>query len=406
MLQMAVKTRPQETLPKGVRFDAKRGDYVWQVKRVNEDGTTFRKVGYEKNPKDANRARDAAIQAHEQGQTQQSQVPTFGEWCEYFKTEILPVMPSRKGEPYSATTVQSYVPIIDNSLIGLLGDILLTKMTPEHVEAMLKTVGGEVQTRLNVRNLGSKIYEVAQLRGKVPHGYNPFKAVQIAKAKTKRDEDGNEISHVRLLTKDDEAHMMQVASTQWCYGAILLAIKCGLRQGEVLGLEWANVDLERKVINVRQQRQRISKKTRDLMGIKAKGGLMKVNPKTDAGFRTIPLPASMFDWLRAERETNKTPFVIPNTLGNNPREPRRLTEYFKNVVDICKLKIADENGTPLAVPTFHDLRHTWCTRHANDYKTPPHVLCKLAGHSRIETTLGYYVHAEEGDLFSAQANVA
>lgn len=403
---MATKDKITAEVPKGVRLDAKRKEYVWQVKRVRDDGIVFRRTGYAKTIKEAEKARDKAILAYESGEVEQTEVQTFGVWAKYFKNDILPVAPSRSGQPYSPRTVQGYVAIIDTTLIPLLGGIKLTKLTPEHVEAMLKEAGGEPQTRLNIRNLGSKLYEVAIRRKKVPHGYNPFKAVMIAKAKTKRDGDGHEISHVRVLNMEEEAKMMQVASCQWCYGAILLAIKCGLRMGEVLGLEWTNIDFEKGTLAVRQQRQRITKATRDLMGIKSSGGLLKLDPKSDSGFRTIPLPRSVVTWLTEEREHNQTSYVIPNIHGNNPREPRRLTKCFNDVVDVCMLKIVNEAGTPLAQPTFHDLRHTFCTRHANDYKTPPHVLMKLAGHSRIETTLGYYVHAEEGDLYAAQANVA
>ncbi len=399
---MATKTL---VLPKGVR-KGKDGRFYWEFDKLRTDGSRFRKAGSVKTAEEAASKLKSAAEDFESNEQSTGRVPTFGEWCEYFKTDIMPVMPSRSGKPYSPRTVQGYVAIIDATLVPMLGDIILNKMTPEHVESMLKKAGGEAQTRKNIRNLGSKLYEVAQLRAKATHGFNPFKAVLIAKPKMKRDSEGHEISHVRVLTADEEKRLFAEAECHWCFGAILIAIKCGLRMGEVLGLEWANIDFDKGTLTVRQQRQRITKKTRDLMGIKSKGGLMKLDPKSDWGFRMIPLPTSALKWLQDERTRNQTPFVIPNINGNNPKEPRRLTQCFNDVVTKAEITIADEHGKPLAKPTFHDLRHTWCTRHANDYRTLPHVLKKLAGHSRIETTLGYYVHAEEGDLFSAQHNVS
>lgn len=391
-------------LPRGIRL-GKDGRYHWEFDRVRTDGSRYRKAGSSKTAEDAYASWLAQADTFDQGEATGGKVPTFGEWADYVVQHILPVAPSRSGEPHKPRTVQSYVNIIEKTLKPLLGGILLDKMTPEHVEAMLAKVGGEDQTRKNIRNLGSKIYGIAGVRGKVPQGYNPFKAVLIAKSKRKRDEHGHEVTDARILTHEEEEALLQAASGHWCYGAILIAARCGLRLGEVLGLEWANIDHERNVLYVRQQRQRITKATRDLMGIKSKGGLMKIDPKTESGRRMIPLPPSVAEWLKTERTKNKTPFIIPNEQGTNCKEPRRLNDCLNKLVLKAQIKPHSADGKPLPLPTMHDLRHTWCTRMATEYKVLPNVLMRLAGHSRIETTLGYYVHTDEADLFSAMSNV-
>jgi integrase len=404
---MAQKRTPKldpSSLPRGIR-QGKDSRFHWEVDRIRTDGSRFRKAGSAKTAEDALERFNAALAEFEGGESSNGRTPTFGEWAEYAKTQIFPVAPSRSGKPFSPRTVQGYVGIIEGSLKPLLGDILLDRLTPEHVEAALVKIGGEPQTRLNVRNLGSKLYEIAARRGKVPQGFNPFKAVQIAKPKRKRDDEGHEVKDARVLTHSEEEALLSKADGHWCYGAILLACRLGLRMGEVLGLEWADVDFEAKTVTIRQQRQRITKATRDLMGIKSKGGLMKVDPKSEWGFRMIPLPASVLAWLKEERARNESPFIIPNELGNNPKEPRRLTGCFNAAVAKAEIKPHDAKGKPLPMPTFHDLRHTWCTRMATEYKVLPNVLMRLAGHSRVETTLGFYVHSEEADLFGAMANI-
>ncbi len=173
----------------------------------------------------------------------------------------------------------------------------------------------------------------------------------------------------------------------------------------MLGLDWENINLTDKIIIVSQQRQRVNKKTRDLMKIESKQGLLVVDPKTTTSKRVVPIPPSVVDWLKEERERNTTRFLIPNTIGTNSREKNKLTEAFNALVVKAKIKPHDADGRPLPMPTFHDLRHTFCTRMANDYKVLPNVLMRLAGHSRIETTLGFYVHVEDGDLAEAMNNV-
>src|SRR5262249_27321667 len=73
---------------------------------------------------------------------------------------------------------------------------------------------------------------------------------------------------------------------------VLLALLCGLRRGEILALRWSNVDLDRKVLRVRQSLE----ETRS-------GGVRFKEPKSKAGRRDITMPDVVIDTLRDHRRS-------------------------------------------------------------------------------------------------------
>lgn len=395
-------------LPKGVRL-GKDSRFHWEIDRKRDDGTRYRKAGSSKSSAAAGAKYRDALKEFEQGlQSQQS--PTFGEWADYCIRSLFPTMKSRRGRGYAPTTFTEYERQLTNNLKPHIGDILLTRLTPEHIDAALMKLKG-IENKVKARNVGSKVFDLAEKRRKVAVGTNPFRAVSIAPKRKERHKDGTVIQTIRLLSQSEEKLLLDKSKHHpdygWIHGVILLGLRLGLRKGEILGLEWSHIDFKAKTIRIAQQRQRISKSTMKTMNLKSDGGgLMIVEPKTDAGFRTIPLPPSCLKWLESERKLNNTRFVIPNTLGNLPREPRKVDNAFRKIVEICKLdKSEDGNGNPLPVPTPHDLRHTFCSRMANDYGVPIQVLAAIAGHSDASVTLGYYVHAESEGIAKAMANV-
>jgi integrase len=73
------------------------------------------------------------------------------------------------------------------------------------------------------------------------------------------------------------------------WAAYELAVRIGLRRGELLGLRWSDVDLHEGVLTVRQALQRVG------------GELLIVAPKTQRSARRVALPAECVTALRAQR---------------------------------------------------------------------------------------------------------
>ena len=163
-----------------------------------------------------------------------------------------------------------------------------------------------------------------------------------------------------------------------------LALMCGLRRGELLGLKWEDADLERGALAVRRTLSR------------GEGGRWEIGqPKTSSGRRSIELPASCVAALRKHRaaqnaqrlaigetwEDNR--FIFTNPIGG-PLHVNSLMSRFERLI------------VEAAVPRirFHDLRHTCATLHLAA-RTQPKGVQELLGHSNIAMTLDRYSHVSQ-----------
>jgi integrase len=159
-----------------------------------------------------------------------------------------------------------------------------------------------------------------------------------------------------------------------------VALALGLRQGEALGLQWRDVDLDRGLIRVVHQLQRVDSK------------LTLVSLKTDKSRRTLQVPASTLRGLRdhharqaAEREQlgdgwHDRDLVFTKPDGR-PLEGSTVTRLFHHHLD--------EAGLPQR--RFHDLRHS-CATLLLVQGVSPRVVMEVLGHSDVGMTLNTYSH--------------
>ncbi|NJQ03552.1 site-specific integrase [Streptomyces zingiberis] len=165
------------------------------------------------------------------------------------------------------------------------------------------------------------------------------------------------------------------------YALYLLAVTLGLRKGELLGLRWDVVDLDRGELAVTRSLQRIN------------GELVSAEPKTRHSRRTIPLPSFVRDALRARCEQQRqeraecggewmdSGHVFTTAVGS-PVDPRNLNRHW----------YALQKRTGLEGYRFHDLRHSFVSL-LLDLGVAPHIVREIAGHSDLQVTLGIYAHA-------------
>lgn len=152
-----------------------------------------------------------------------------------------------------------------------------------------------------------------------------------------------------------------------------------MRRGELLGLEWKDVDLEGRKITIRQ----------NLVALKGK--FVFSEPKTRGSYRTIPFPERALEVLRTWRKKwleermalgpgwPETDLVFPTSL-HTPMHPRNLLRSLKEI-----LRKAD---LPQDI-TIHALRHTYASLLLAQGEHPK-VVQELLGHSSISTTLDVY----------------
>lgn len=161
---------------------------------------------------------------------------------------------------------------------------------------------------------------------------NPCVRVRRTKAETKKIE--------AFTVEEQRAIEAEISrSDDRRFHGILLCLYTGLRIGELLGLTWSDVDLERGVIKI----------TKTVYREKDESGAWQLcvdTPKTKASDRVIPLPEYITNMLREDYENAKTPYVVENKKANECRFVRTNT-YLKN--SPSAREFASSTSTPCAI---------------------------------------------------------
>ena len=151
------------------------------------------------------------------------------------------------------------------------------------------------------------------------------------------------------------------------YG-ILLCLYSGLRIGELIALQWSDIDFTKGILTV-------SKSCHN-----SKGGLIIDEPKTATSRRVIPLPKQLLPILKGIKKRSRSPFVV--SANGKPVSVRSYQRSFELLLK--KLNIPHKG--------FHSLRHTFATRALEcgmDVKT----LSEILGHKNPTVTLNRYAHS-------------
>ena len=176
--------------------------------------------------------------------------------------------------------------------------------------------------------------------------------------------------------------------------AWLLAAVCGLRRGELAGLQWCDIDYDARLIRVRRQRQAVPGR-----------GIVTAPPKSASGVRDIPLPNQLAAELAALQAGQQAaamlggmpppPWVLP---GRSP--DGGVSPYAIDAAHRAQCARAGVRPIPL-----HGLRHTMAAA-AIASGTSARVLQTLLGHASITTTAHIYAHVSGAAQRSAIDHIA
>ena len=182
------------------------------------------------------------------------------------------------------------------------------------------------------------------------------------------------------LTPEQAKRLLENVREDRLRALYVLAITAGLREGELLGLRWDDVDLERKLLQVRRQLTR----TRDGLSFTApKRGKARVVRLTDIAIAALKAhrEAQNEERARAGSLWEETSLVFTSSIGT-PVDVGNLTyRSFRPL-----LKSAD-----LPRIRFHDLRHT-CATLLLSKGTHPKIVQEMLGHANISMTMDTYSH--------------
>ena len=181
-------------------------------------------------------------------------------------------------ETVRPSTWTRYAGMVRTHHLPGLGRIPLSKLAASDVERMLRDMDGSPRTRHHAR----AILRTALARA-VRHGLILRNAAALAEPPRveHREVEAWEASQVRTFLQSVRGHRLEALFT--------VAVVTGLRQSELLGLRWSDVDLSAGTLTVRQSLQRVD------------GKMTAVETKTARSRRTVPLPELALLALRALR---------------------------------------------------------------------------------------------------------
>ena len=420
---------------KGIRIQPD-GRYRVDIVRVLPDGQRYRRSSAFKELPDAVTFRDSVLAECKRlcdgGAVVADNAYTLADWCDHCLDTIMPNQANRRGKNYTANTLRGYRQLIDAYIKPRIGDVKLSRLNSDHVDSLIGGLTSE-PLKINSKNALSRILDLAEQKGKRQLNSNPCRAIRIGRTRHRRtgpetkivrkvrisgngpstkyriEEEsvpsGLPIDHKRVLSFEEERVLLEHVRTHPIhssyYTPILLGLRAGLRIAESLGLDWNNVDFKSGMLRVEQQAQRVTGK-----------GYQAVDPKSQAGFREIPMSPNLIDHLKGLKLLSSSPHVICNSVGDR-RDAARCHNRLKELCEECGLGDKVERGRFLPRPSFHDLRRTCLTRLAtgrlsekvNSTPVPPTVLIRISGHEDVQTLLSYYTIADDSDIRTAMAHM-
>ncbi|EEG78114.1 integrase family protein [Dethiobacter alkaliphilus AHT 1] len=352
-----------------------RSDGRWQGRVVigkDEQGKTKYQFFYGKTKAEVTKAVKEAVGKVEKGIDINAGKTTFTEWFEIW-------LASKKNN-IKPSTYDTYETFWRVHIKSALGHMKLDKIQPHHVQKLLdEKQGGELSPR-SVRYIHTTINTALKsaLKQRII-SFNPADAELLELPKNTK------IKEVKPLTQDDVKAFIATAKEDKFSVAYILSLALGMRKGEVLGLQWENIDFEQKTLTIKNNLTRVKGK-----------GLVLTTPKTASSNRVVLLPEKILTLLSehgrkqaVEREIAKASGKYSEAEGfdnmvftyeeGKPVCPRYFERKFKKVLEKAGLSQAG----------LHSLRHSYGTLQ-NEAGVNMKAIQATLGHSKASFTMSVY----------------
>ena len=260
----------------------------------------------------------------------------FGAWLDYWYQNF--------SKPRLRPTTQlGYEGWIYNHLISGLGSIQLNRLTQADLQQFFRTMK-ERGRKNNAEKRGKGMadrsvrscHAVCQMaldravEAKLIHG-NPAAGCRLPPIK------GREM---QVLTQEEMRRFLIQAKAEGMYELFLLELTTGMRRGELLALQWSDLDFKTGRLRINKQ-------------VYSVNGKLEINePKTKAAVRTVILPPAMVELLAEYRAQIFSEWMFPSRIKpEQPVDPGYVRKRLQVILERAGCKRV----------RFHDLRHTFAT---------------------------------------------
>ena len=290
----------------------------------------------------------------------------------------------------SDSTKVNYRSTWENHVKNSIGQYKAVQIVPSDIKKLYSSLSKKGLARNSIKRVHNLLHPVLEMAvDDEIINRNPVKSVW--------SDYGREPEEKKALTLDQQKRLMEFLKSDnmyKCYYPMLsIMLGTGVRCGELVGLTWNDVDMEKKEIHIR--RTLVYKDYGDGLRLHAS------TPKTKSGIRTLPMSDSVYNAFVEQRELNsllgkdQSEYEVEGLrdfvfITRNSR-PLLMSSVNKILTNIVKAINAQELEEPFPPISAHTMRHTFCTRMAEngmDIK----VLQHLMGHANLNITMQVYNH--------------
>ena len=304
---------------------------------------------------------------------------TFGEWLDFwYQNYSKPKLRPKSQLDYENSIYRHIIPA--------LGHIQLSKLTANDLQqfyAQMKKNGRLIRTQVYGEGLSDRMVRACHTRCLTALD----RAVADSLIRINPAADcklpGQALKDMNLLTREEMQRFLIQAKEEGYYELFLMELATGLRRGEVLALQWDDLDFNTGELRIQRQVYR------------ANGELIVSAPKTKAALRTIVLPLALLGVLEEYRRQVSSRWMFPSPAKeDSPLDPATVRKRLQTILEHAGCKRV----------RFHDLRHLFVTtalENGVDVKT----LSTIIGHVSAKTTLNVYTHVTDEMRQTAAAKI-
>lgn len=293
---------------------------------------------------------------------------TFGEWFDIWLQQY-------KKNKVKYGTYRSYEEYYKVAVKDRLGKKQLSSIRGEHIQSLYNALSENGYKYASIKVVSAMLNGCfAQAVKNQMIVFNPVKAAELPKQEEK--------SARVALTREQQALFLKYAERSRHNIFFQVMLLTGMRNGELRGLKYSDVDKKNGVIHIR----------RTIKFVEGKG-LVEDTPKTKTSKRDIPLREDIARLLHEQRKKNEVQnvqsidaYFFQGKGDNVPLSDDAIIEAMHRIV-----KWIREDGNDFPEITPHVLRHTFATR-AIEAGMQPQTLKTIMGHSSLAMTMDLYGH--------------